>query len=100
MVRREASVMNSLYKDSRTRSFHSEWARMVSARRVIQVVAMEAVAPTKEPSAAANAVTIVEFIVHSCSLAREFVLDRLQFRRPCSFPYLDGSKAGMASQCL
>src|SRR5208282_5827724 len=62
-VRREASVMNSLYKDSRSRSFHSELARMICVRCVIQVVAMEAVAPTKEPSAAAIAVTTVEFIV-------------------------------------
>jgi hypothetical protein len=55
--------MNSLYKDSRSRNFHSELARMVCVRCVIQVVAIEAAAPTKEPSAAANAVTTVEFIV-------------------------------------
>ena len=38
-------------------------ARMVCVRCVIQVVAIEAVAPTKEPNAAAVAVTIVEFII-------------------------------------
>ncbi len=65
MVRREASVINSLYKDSRSRSFHSEFARMVCVRCVIQVVAMEAVAPTKEPNAAAIAVTTVDSIVRS-----------------------------------
>ena len=57
--------MNSLYNDSRSRNFHSELARMVWVRCVIQVVAMEAVAPTKEPDAAAIAVTIVESMVAS-----------------------------------
>ena len=66
--------MNSLYKDSRSRSFHSEWARMVCVRCVIQVVAMEAAAPTKEPSAAAIAATTVEVMVHSLSETSASVL--------------------------
>jgi hypothetical protein len=55
---------------------------MVCVRCVIQVVAMEAAAPTKEPSAAAIAVTIVEFTVHSL------------------LPYLHRSKAPIVPETL
>src|SRR5437764_14032292 len=54
---RDASMMKSLYKDSRSRNFHSTFARADCARWLIQVVTMEAEAPTNEPSAAAIAVT-------------------------------------------
>src|SRR5437868_5325992 len=54
---RDASMMKSLYRDSRSRNFHSTFARADCARWLIQVVTMEAEAPTNEPSAAAIAVT-------------------------------------------
>src|SRR5947207_7060191 len=54
---RDASMMKSLYKDSRSRIFHSTFARADCARWLIQVVTIEAEAPTNEPSAAAIAVT-------------------------------------------
>ena len=57
--------MKSWYNDSRSRSFNSVVARVACARWVIQVVAMEADAPTKEPTAAAIAVTTVASIVHT-----------------------------------
>ena len=60
---RDASVMNSLYNDSRSRSFHSALARIDCLRWLIHVVPMEAVAPTNEPSAAARAVTTVESMI-------------------------------------
>src|SRR5438270_6033152 len=56
---RDASMMKSLYKASRSRIFHSTFARADCARWLIQVVTMEAEAPTNEPSAAAIAVTTV-----------------------------------------
>src|SRR5260370_42217886 len=56
--------MNSLYKDSRSRSFHSKCSRIVCVRWAIHVVTMEADAPITEPRAAANAVTAVASISH------------------------------------
>src|SRR5512135_1009003 len=60
MARREASVMNSPYSASRTRSFASLSAWTVCVRCVIQVVTMVAAAPTRDPQAAAIAVMMVE----------------------------------------
>src|SRR5512135_3217591 len=60
MARREASVMNSPYSASRTRSFASLSAWTVCVRCVIQVVTMVAAAPTRDPQAAAIAVMRVE----------------------------------------
>ena len=62
MVRREASVMNSPYSASRTRSFASLSAWTALVRCVIQVVTMVAAAPTRDPQAAAIAVMMVEFM--------------------------------------
>src|SRR5262249_44928211 len=55
---------NSLYSVSHSRTFHSEFARMACVRWVIQVVAIEAMAPTNEPIAAAIAVQRVTFTGH------------------------------------
>src|SRR5260370_34398842 len=63
-ARRDASARNSPYKDSRSRSFHPVFARIACLRWVIQVVTAETKAPTREPSAAAVAVTTVESIAH------------------------------------
>src|SRR5713226_7005453 len=63
-ARRDASARNWPYKDSRSRSFHSVFARIACLRWVIQVVTAETKAPTREPSAAAAAVTTVESIAH------------------------------------
>src|SRR5262249_36579598 len=60
---RDASMMNSLYNDSRSRNFHSACARIDCLRWLIHVVAIEAEAPTNEPSAAARAVTTVESMI-------------------------------------
>ena len=62
MVRREASVMNSPYNASRPRSFASLSAWILCVRCVIQVVTMEAAAPTSDPQAAAIAMMTVEFM--------------------------------------
>src|SRR5207244_421128 len=62
---RDASMRNSLYNDSRSRSFHSAVARIDCLRWVSHVVPMETVAPANEPSAAARAVTTVESMIQS-----------------------------------
>src|SRR5262249_3934318 len=67
---RDPSETKSLYRDSRSRSLHSEFARTACLRWVIHVVAIEAEAPTNEPTVAANAVTVVESIIHHRELYR------------------------------